>query len=324
MSLLNKDGWIFGKNKIKYNLDLELIECTKCKEIKPFSSFNISARTMTGRKYQCISCNSTHKPITIGGLIFIPTTKGTYFNEEKELQLCNRCDTVKPYSEYTDKKNAVLKRMQHCKRCTADKVAKRISTNSESRDKKRVSTIKYSKSKKGRDKKASYIKNNPAKISHSNIVNSRRSRAEANSQHSLSLLQARFKRSEGESISRDDIPVSLVIIMSSLTILKRVITLKLNKMDKDTKKVKAVVEVVKNAFKPVQFDQFHDAKKLNTILMSTLERLTEPEPTVTVGEAMAVAKLADMMIKNTLVELKKQQVATLITHVGVSQRTISV
>ena len=228
------------------------------------------------------------------------------YSLKHNLQECSKCKKIKPLVSFSKDTHSINNVRSSCKTCLTKA---RIIEN--------------------KPKKKAYVYKEGSERIYSKdykriqLVRQKNERENLTDGYARSLIAIKLK-TEKISIIGINVPGEIILLQKLATLIRRLIKLKLNRMDKDTKKVKAIVEVVKDAFKPVQFDQFHDAKKLNTILMSTLERLTEPEPTVTVGEAMAVAKLADMMIKNTLVELKKQQVATLITHVGVSQRTISV
>ena len=306
--------WKKGRKGFKYNEDKGLKQCSICKLILPIGDFRVKKDNTLGVAAQCKKCKGGAHRETINGLIFDVTYKGVRYNAKEELKECRKCGEVFHKSNFHLSKLSILGVSNTCKQCSRKYTVKRHRTIKA--DPARVAIVRENRHK------YKYVPSTKSKASYKQ--RSKDSTIQITRGHISRVLTSRMNFYNLPKCSVNDIPPQLYEIARYNILLKRVITnkIKSDKMKQETKDTKAIVEVVKRAFKPIDYDQFHDAKKLNTILMTTLERITDPEPTITVGEAMAVAKLADMMIKNTLVELKKQQVATLITHIGVGNNVL--
>jgi len=242
---------------------------------------------------------------------------GGYYNIDKQLKVCTKCNKIHPFSNFNKNiSNKTLGLDALCKTCQS------ISRGFIPRKERNSIVMKKCSGGCGELVEARAGMHTKLCLK-CNRKQSSSDTANLTNKYVRRAIRAGYTRRHKTRFDLD-IPEELVIIKRNVIAIKRLIKFKTDKMKKSTKNVKELVSVVKGAFKPIQYDQFHDAKKLNKILMSTLEKLTEEEPSITVGEAMAVAKIADTMVKNTLVELKKQQVASLITHVGVSSKVIDV
>ena len=324
MEFLEEDGWVTRYTGTRYNLKLKLIECSKCKKVKGFRSFTKSNRSITGREGVCKICKRKHKPTIIDGIKYNVTVIGVKYNKRRKVKECTRCKEIKSFEDFTITETGLFQRDSSCKVCNA----KRSSIYSKSSTKTikniKVRSKKYRSSSKAIKNLKNYKEENKVKIQEREHTRSVYGVKTLTDSYVSGVIASRFRTL---GVSREKfhsliVPESFSTLVSLVLIVQRIIKIKSDKEMNEVKKTKAIVEVVKQAFKPINYSQFHNTKEVNDLLIDAMKRLSEPEPTITIAAATAIIKAANVVVNNTALELKKQQVSTLITHIGVSNKMI--
>lgn len=82
--------------------------CPTCKLEKLFSLFSNCTSTPDGKMYECSECRKRYHT---------PKKEGVKIFSERQERICNKCDIIKPFSEFNSGKKAVCGVISVCKLC---------------------------------------------------------------------------------------------------------------------------------------------------------------------------------------------------------------